>query len=75
MPAFRLGFMQGVLLVAIILGSAPPMPGAAPVQHSAATKQTDQPDPLKPLRLFIGKWEGDSQGQPGVGKMEREYAY
>ena len=38
-------------------------------------KQSDQPDPLKPLRLFIGKWEGDSKGQPGIGKMEREYSF
>jgi hypothetical protein len=51
------------------------MPNATPVQQSAQNKQSDQLDPLMPLRLFIGKWEGDSHGQPGVGKMEREYAF
>ena len=38
------------------------MPNAAPGQQSAPNKQSDQSDPLKPLRLFIGKWEGDSTG-------------
>jgi hypothetical protein len=74
MSAFRLGLVRSVLLVAILLGSAPAMPKAATVQQSAPNKQPDQPDPLKPLRRFVGKWEGDSQGEPGVGKMEREYA-
>lgn len=61
-------------MVAVFLGFASALASAALVQQSAPNKQSDQPDPLKPLRLFIGKWEGDSLGQPGAGKMEREYA-
>ena len=38
-------------------------------------KPADQVDPFKPVRQLIGKWEGDSQGEPGVGKMEREYVF
>lgn len=30
-------------------------------------------DPLAPLALFIGKWSGTSEGQPGKGNAEREY--
>jgi hypothetical protein len=67
--------MRSVLSVAVFLGSALAMPNEVAVQQSTTKKQTDESDPLKPLRLFIGKWEGDSQGQPGVGKMEREYAF
>jgi hypothetical protein len=67
--------MRYVLLVAVFLGSALVAPNAATRQQSATNKQTDQSDPLKPLRLFLGKWGGDSQGQPGIGKMEREYAF
>lgn len=43
--------------------------------EQSSNKQADQSDPWKPLRPFVGKWEGDSQGQPGVGKMERTYAF
>jgi hypothetical protein len=75
MSKFRLRFIGSVLLVAVFFCSAPAMPNAVRVQQSGPNKQSDQPDPLQPLRLFIGKWEGDSQGQPGVGKMEREYAF
>ncbi|MCM3872300.1 MAG: hypothetical protein ND895_16585 [Pyrinomonadaceae bacterium] len=74
MSAVRLGFAQGALLIAVFLGFALAMPSAAQTQQPGPTKQSGQTDPLKPLQLFIGKWEGDSQGQPGVGKMEREYS-
>lgn len=30
-------------------------------------------DPLEPLRFMIGTWEGAQEGQPGTGKVEREY--
>lgn len=73
MCEFRLRLIRS-FLVAIFLASTA-LPNAGPVQQSAANKQSDQPDPFKPLQLFIGKWEGDSKGQPGVGKMEREYAF
>ncbi|HET9367009.1 MAG TPA: hypothetical protein VFO22_02980 [Candidatus Udaeobacter sp.] len=35
----------------------------------------EKADPWKPLRVFIGKWEGDVAGEPGTGKTEREYAF
>jgi hypothetical protein len=34
-----------------------------------------RPDPWKPVRGFLGKWEGEIQGQPGTGKAEREYRF
>jgi len=34
-----------------------------------------KPDPWKPLRVLIGKWEGDVQGEPGNGKATREYVF
>lgn len=75
MFGFSLGFIQRILLIAVFLGCSPVLPSAAPIQEPAANKQSDQPDPLRPLQLFIGKWEGDSKGQPGAGKMEREYSF
>ena len=33
------------------------------------------PDPWQHVRLFLGKWKGDSQSQPGSGKTEREYRF
>jgi hypothetical protein len=75
MSSLRSEFVQIGLIVAVFLGSAPAMPNEAMVQQSAPNKKADQPDPLKPLQLFIGTWEGDSTGQPGVGKMQREYAF
>ena len=45
------------------------------IHQEPPNKQSDRPDPFKPLRMFIGKWEGDSKGQPGIGKMEREYSF
>lgn len=75
MSVFRLGLTSRyVFLVAVVLGSALVMPNVGAIQ-SGTNKQTDQSDPWKPLRPFIGKWEGDSKGQPGVGKMEREYVF
>ena len=67
--------MRHVLLLAAILGLAFALPNAAAVQQSAPNKPPDQSDPFKPVRQLIGKWEGDSQGKPGVGKMEREYVF
>jgi len=50
-------------------------PNATPTRQAPSNKQSDQTDPLKPLRMLIGKWEGYSKGEPGVGKMEREYSF
>jgi hypothetical protein len=63
------------LLVAVVLALAVGLPNVTAGQNSAATKPSDQSDPYRPLRPFLGKWEGDSQGQPGVGKMQREYRF
>ncbi len=76
MYAITLGFnLRYLVLVAVILGSALAMANAVSGQQSGTSKPPDQTDPFKPVRQLIGKWEGDSQGKPGVGKMEREYVF
>lgn len=42
----------------------------APIAGSA---QTPQDSVWLPLKSFIGKWIGESEGQPGKGKYERSY--
>ena len=42
---------------------------------SQSVQPNEKPDPWKPLRVFIGKWEGEVRGDPGHGKAEREYAF
>jgi hypothetical protein len=32
-------------------------------------------DVWKPLRFFIGAWEGRGEGRPGISKVEREYKF
>lgn len=58
---------HSTLLVLLItcIGS---LRAAAPASSPAA-----RPDPLAPLRLFVGQWEGPSSGQPGIGKTQRGY--
>ena len=34
-----------------------------------------QPDVWEPLKYFVGSWEGMAKGQPGDGKVEREYQF
>ncbi len=34
-----------------------------------------KPDPWEPVRFLLGKWEGDSESEPGKGKSVREYAF
>jgi hypothetical protein len=75
MQRFSPGFIRSVLLIAVFLNLALAPPNVAAIHQASANKQADQPDPLKPLRMFIGKWEGDSKGEPGIGKMEREYFF
>ena len=36
---------------------------------------TQQPDVWDPLKYFVGSWEGKAKGQPGNGKVEREYQF
>jgi hypothetical protein len=75
MQRFRRGFIRSVLLLAVFLNFALATPNVDATNQAPAGKQSDKPDPFKPLRVFIGKWEGDSKGQPGMGKMEREYSF
>jgi hypothetical protein len=43
---------------------------------TAAGESAEQDsDPWAPLRFFEGQWEGESQGQPGIGKTSREYRF
>ncbi|MBS1508510.1 MAG: hypothetical protein JSS79_17865 [Bacteroidetes bacterium] len=41
-----------------------------------ATAQTTKLDSLwQPFKVFVGKWTGESEGQPGKGKYERSYEF
>ena len=53
-----------VLIASAVTASAQPPVPASP-----------KPDPWQPVRALVGSWEGDSQGEPGVGKSEREYRF
>jgi hypothetical protein len=57
------------LVFTIVFGAAFALLKAETIQPDGTT------DPWKPLRILIGKWQGDSNGEPGVGKSEREYAF
>ena len=72
----RLGFAVRLLLSGVLtFSSTLYLPGESAAQQASPNKQPEQIDPWKPLRLFIGSWEGDSQGQPGNGKTDRQYAF
>lgn len=75
MFVFKCGFtFRNFILAAVALGLALVMSNVAAGQQPAPNK-SDKVDPFNPVRQFIGNWEGDSQGKPGVGKMEREYVF
>jgi hypothetical protein len=42
---------------------------------AALAQATQQPDVWEPLKYFVGSWEGTAKGQPGNGKVEREYQF
>jgi len=44
-------------------------------QTVAARSATKKPDPWQPMRVLLGSWEGDAQGEPGSGKSAREYRF
>jgi hypothetical protein len=46
---------------------------APPPPERMAGSQATSPDPLQSLAFLIGRWEGSSEGQPGTGKVKREY--
>lgn len=75
MHIFGLGLTSRYLLLIVVLGLALFMPIAAAGQDPPTTKQPEPSDPWKALRPFVGNWEGDSEGEPGVGKMERTYSF
>ena len=41
----------------------------------ACAQTTPQADPWKPLKFFVGAWEGTGTGKPGNAKVEREYKF
>ena len=34
-----------------------------------------KPDPWSPVRFLVGNWEGEAQGEPGKGAVERSYEF
>jgi len=45
---------------------------SAQAQEQAAPKRAH---PLEPLKVFLGKWAGEVEGNPGKGTVERTYAF
>jgi hypothetical protein len=66
MKTAALRSVRTISISIIVFGAAFALLKAEPVQPT---------DPWKPLRVLIGQWEGDVQGEPGMGKAEREYAF
>jgi hypothetical protein len=65
-------FVSRAAVAAILLVGLPPLSSAqSPTPASSPAK----PDPWLPMRRLLGSWEGDSQGEPGAGKSEREYRF
>ena len=44
------------------------------VVSSMAARQSPAADPFARVAPLIGRWEGTSEGRPGNGKVQREYA-
>lgn len=59
-------------LISMIFGLSAAFAANAPAPAAALAAK---PDPWKPLRGLVGKWEGDVQGEPGTGKATREYEF
>ncbi|HEY6400989.1 MAG TPA: hypothetical protein VI479_06245 [Blastocatellia bacterium] len=62
-PSLRLMMFGGRLILALLLWS--------PIR----AQSTQQPDAWEPLKYFVGSWEGEAKGQPGNGKVGREYQF
>ena len=43
--------------------------------QSPTPSPTPKPDVWKPLKFFVGKWEGTGTGKSGVSSVEREYKF
>src|SRR5689334_3983653 len=60
--------------LAVLCASLLSLPSAfVAAQDAAPSAAAKKADPWQPVRVLLGAWEGDSQGQPGAGKCEREY--
>jgi hypothetical protein len=59
------------------LGLAAALSWCAASRSSAQVPAPPAPDkkadPWQPVRVLLGRWEGDAQGEPGTGRSEREY--
>jgi hypothetical protein len=63
-------YVAALVLAGVFLpGLAVPCPAQVPASPAPAKKA----DPWQRVRVLLGKWEGDAQGEPGTGKSEREY--
>ena len=60
-------FVAAVCAVVLSIAPVSRVMGASPSQAALV-------DPLQPLAFLIGRWEGTSEGQPGVGTVQREYS-
>lgn len=46
------------------------------LQASPSTTQPTAPaDPWSRIRFMVGEWQGESEGQPGKGKVKRTYVF
>jgi len=48
---------------------------AASLAVAEPSPPAKKPDPWEPVRFLLGRWAGDSEGEPGLGKSVREYAF
>jgi len=58
-----------------LLSVLPGLACAAILTAAEPVQPAQKPDPWEPVRFLLGKWEGESEGQPGKGKSVREYAF
>ena len=61
--------IRNILISTVGCGAALSLVGAE------LPKPAEKENPWKPLRALIGKWEGDVNGEPGLGNAEREYEF
>lgn len=54
--------MKSTILLLMLLASA-----------TAGIAADSAPDPWAPVRFLLGKWQGEAQGEPGKGTVERSY--
>lgn len=69
MARMKLIVFRSLLICSVLSTIAIVLTAAESPQPEAKT------DPWKPLRVLIGKWDGEVTGEPGSGKADREYAF